>query len=76
MWNIFKRPIEFETLDAWAKISDDIAKVAILAIPVMLYGNETVLMKILNSIFLLIGAYFWLFISRYLRKSKLRGDPL
>lgn len=70
MFNLFKRPIETETIDAWSKIADDIAKVAILAIPVMLYGNETVLMKSLNSLLLLTGAYFSLLISRHLRRNK------
>lgn len=70
MWNIFKKPIEPETIDAWAKIADDIAKVALLAIPVMLYGNETLPLKLVNSALLLAGAYFALFTSRHLRKSK------
>ncbi|MFA9489562.1 MULTISPECIES: hypothetical protein [Mannheimia] len=70
MFNLFKRPIETETIDAWAKIADDIAKVAILAIPVMLYGNETAVIKIINSFLLLIGAYFSLLISRHLRRNK------
>lgn len=30
MLNLFKRPIEVETLEAWAKMVEDIAKVAIL----------------------------------------------
>ena len=33
MLNLLKRPIEVETLDTWAKILEDMAKVAILAIP-------------------------------------------
>ncbi|QTM01253.1 hypothetical protein [Mannheimia sp. ZY171111] len=70
MFNLFKRPIETETIDAWTKIADDIAKVAILAIPVMLYGNETAVIKIINSFLLLAGAYFSLLISRHLRRNK------
>lgn len=36
MLNLFKQPMETTTFEAWAKMSDDIAKVAILAVPVML----------------------------------------
>lgn len=73
MLNLFKRPIETETLDSWCKIADDIAKVAILAIPVMLYGNEIISLKVINSLLLLAGAYSSLLISRHLRKNK-RGE--
>lgn len=36
MFRLFKPPFEISTLEAWSKMSDDIAKVAILAVPVML----------------------------------------
>lgn len=58
------------TIDAWSKIADDIAKVAMLAIPVMLYGNETLAIKIINALLLSFSAYSALLISRHLRKSK------
>lgn len=74
MINLFKRPIESETLDAWAKTTGDIAKVAILSIPVMLYGNETIQIKIVNSLLLVIGSYFALLISRHLRMNKHREE--
>lgn len=51
------------------KIADDIAKVAMLAIPVMLYGNETLAIKIINAL-LSFSAYSALLISEHLRKSK------
>lgn len=74
-YNLFKRPIENETIDAWSKIADDIAKVAILAIPVMLYGNETLGIKIINTLLLSFAAYSALLISRHLRRSKhTRGE--
>ena len=41
MLNLFKLPIEKSSLEAWSKLSDDVAKVDILAMPVILYG-ETV----------------------------------
>lgn len=67
MLRIFKSPFEKSTLEAWAKMSDDIAKVAILAIPVMLYGEAPIYLKVVNSFLLIIGAYSGLFIGRYLR---------
>ncbi|WP_225981330.1 hypothetical protein [Mannheimia pernigra] len=50
MWNITKRPFEKETLDDWAKLSVDVAKVAILAIPVILYGRDPVTIKLINNL--------------------------
>lgn len=70
MFNIFKRPINKESLESWTKILDDVAKVAILAIPVILYGVNTVGFRITNSIFLAICAYFCLFSADFLRKHK------
>ncbi|WP_258248156.1 hypothetical protein [Aggregatibacter actinomycetemcomitans] len=70
MWNIAKRPFEKETLDDWAKLSVDVAKVAILAIPVILYGKDPILIKLLNSILLCLGIYGGLFAGRKFRKMK------
>ncbi len=36
MFNLFRSPIEKSSLSAWSKLTDDIAKVAILAMPVIL----------------------------------------
>lgn len=74
MFNIFKRPFEKSSQEAWAKMSDDIAKVAILALPVMLYGKEPVYLKIINSILLLIGIYSALFIGRFIRRELEKED--
>ena len=49
MLNLSKKPIEKETLDDWAKLSVDVAKVAILAIPVILYGKDPIYLKCINS---------------------------
>lgn len=76
MFNIFKRPFEKSSQEAWAKMSDDIAKVAILALPVMLYGKEPVYLKIINSILLLIGIYSALFIGRFIRRELEKEDAL
>lgn len=69
MLNLFKRPIEKSSLESWSKITDDIAKVAILAIPVMLYGKDPIYLKAINSILLLIGAYACLLGGRLFRKK-------
>lgn len=70
MLNAFKRPFEKETLDAWAKMADDVAKVAFLAIPVVLYGKETILFKGIHSALLLAGAYLMILGGRLIRKHK------
>ena len=57
MLNLFKLPIEKSSLEAWSKLSDDVAKVAILARPVILYGEQPLFLKGLNISFLLIIAY-------------------
>ncbi|AHN72149.1 hypothetical protein SC1083_1324 [Aggregatibacter actinomycetemcomitans serotype e str. SC1083] len=46
------------------------AKVAILAIPVILYGKDPILIKLLNSILLCLGIYGGLFAGRKFRKMK------
>lgn len=70
MFKLSKTPYEKETLEDWAKLSVDIAKVAILAIPVMLYGNDSVIIKLLNTALLSIGAYSGLVAGRKFRKMK------
>lgn len=70
MWNITKRPFEKETLDDWAKLSVDIAKVAILAIPVILYGKDPTIIKLINTLLLGLGIYGGLFAGRQFRKMK------
>lgn len=70
MFNLLKRPIESETLDAWAKILEDIAKVAILAIPVVIFGQNGVFFKSASTIALLMAAYFALIGGKQIRKHK------
>lgn len=70
MLSIFKTPVEKETLDDWAKISVDVAKVAILAIPVVIYGNESIFLKLCNLLFLGISIYSGLTLARKLRIMK------
>lgn len=64
MLNLFKLPIEKSSLEAWSKLSDDVAKVAILAMPVILYGEQSLFLKGLNISFLLIIAYVCLVMGR------------
>ena len=68
MFNLFKLPIEKSSLEAWSKLSDDVAKVAILAVPVILYGQQTVSLKGLNIGSLLVVAYFCLAVGRIFRR--------
>lgn len=67
MFNLFKRPIAKSNFEAWAKISDDIAKVAILAIPVMLYGKDPIYIKLLNTALLATASYLFLLGGRLFR---------
>ncbi|MFU2047811.1 hypothetical protein ACLSZ3_00835 [Avibacterium gallinarum] len=70
MLNLFKRPIEVETLEAWAKMSEDIAKVEILAVPVIIFGQNGILFKIMSSLTLMFVIYATLVAGKLLRKHK------
>lgn len=70
MLNLFRSPIEKETLEDWGKLCLDIAKVAILAIPVMIYGKDPVTLKLFNISLLAFFAYISLLISRALRQKQ------
>ncbi|MGQ9445000.1 hypothetical protein ACTHGP_06210 [[Pasteurella] aerogenes] len=72
MFRLFKPPFEISTLEAWSKMSDDIAKVAILAIPVMLYSNYSLDFRIFNIALLSIVALAFLTVSRYFRQVIIR----
>ncbi|MDP8033579.1 hypothetical protein QJU43_04680 [Pasteurella atlantica] len=69
MWNLFKKPIEKSSFEAWSKMSDDIAKVAILAIPVIIYGAGTILSKTMDILLLLSLIYIFLAMGRIFRKK-------
>ncbi|TGY46562.1 hypothetical protein E5343_12270 [Rodentibacter caecimuris] len=68
MFNLFQSPIEKSSLEAWSKLTDDIAKVAILAMPVILYGENSLAFKGANISFLLIIAYIFLVIGQFFRQ--------
>ncbi|ARU64425.1 hypothetical protein FWK45_02380 [Histophilus somni] len=67
MFRLFKPPFEISTLEAWSKMSDDIAKVAILAVPVMLYSNYSLGFRIFNIVILSVIALVFLTTGRCLR---------
>ncbi|AGI31904.1 TPA: hypothetical protein PXF07_000203 [Mannheimia haemolytica] len=69
MLNLFKKPIKKSSFEAWAKLMDDVAKVAILAIPVILYGEYSLLMKFTHSITLFAVVYFLLATARLFRET-------
>ncbi|WP_439257607.1 hypothetical protein [Lonepinella sp. BR2271] len=68
MLNLFDKPYEKETLEDWAKLSIDIARVAILAVPVILYREDPMNIKIFNSIVLGVAFYVGLYSGRKFRK--------
>lgn len=70
MLNLFKRPIETETLDAWAKWLEDIAKVSIIAVPVVVFGQYSFVIKALNVLCLLICTYSFMLGGKLIRKHK------
>lgn len=72
MLSLFKRPFEKETLESWSKMCDDIAKVAILAEPVVIWGNADILFKVINGVLLLIAIYIFLNLGRKLKQAKLK----
>ena len=68
MFNLFRSPVEKSSLSAWSKLTDDIEKVAILAMPVILYGKHSLAFKGMNIAFLLIITYVFLAMGREFRK--------
>lgn len=74
MLNLFQKPFEPETLDVWAKMSDDVAKVAVLAMPVLIYAKDNVWFKVLNVCLLAVAIYVFLLMGRLLRQLKVRQE--
>lgn len=70
MKRLFQQPFEKETLDDWAKVAIDVAKVAILALPVIIYNNDPLPLKLFNVAALIVFAYSGLTINRVFRKMK------
>ncbi|MDH2925840.1 hypothetical protein FW755_05155 [Lonepinella koalarum] len=74
--NLFKVPIEQDTLDAWAKMAEDIAKVAILALPVVVLGQGEASLKVWSSVALLVVIYSFLLGGRLFRQNKSRSSTI
>lgn len=70
MCNLFKPPINQETLDDWAKLTIDLSKVALLGIPAVLYNNDPINIKCINSFLLVFFAYCGLIVGRKCREIK------
>lgn len=70
MLNLISRPIHSDTLDAWAKWLEDIAKVAVVAVPVIVFGQYSIIFKLFNSLALIIAAYFCMLGGKLIRQHK------
>lgn len=69
MWNLIQPPIKEQTLDSWIKMLDDIAKIAIISVPVSAYSNYESLVKICNTATLILISYCCLIASKFLRNN-------
>lgn len=69
-FNLLQRPIERETIDAWAKVLEDLAKVAILATPVVLYGDKDIWFKLGHLALLAAMSYIGFLLAKLLRKNR------
>lgn len=66
--NPFKRPIKKETSEAWAKMFEDGTKVSLFAIPVVLYNEADLMVKLTAMFGLVLTLYFSVICSRMLRE--------
>ncbi|WP_131975599.1 hypothetical protein [Cricetibacter osteomyelitidis] len=69
MLKLFSPPIKKETAESWAKILDDIAKVALLAVPVIIYGETGVVHKLTSMVLLILVIYYALMLSKIIRNK-------
>lgn len=70
MFKPFKRPINMESLNSWAKNLDEIARIAILASPVVVYSPYEIGLKVLNMMFLVLFSYFCVYLADFIRRNK------
>ncbi|MDP8079172.1 hypothetical protein [Phocoenobacter skyensis] len=68
--NLFSRPISEDTIEAWAKILEDLAKIAFIAMPAVLYGEYTFIFKGANMTMLALVGYIFLLEAKILRNNK------
>lgn len=70
MFGLFQYPLHSDSLESWAKNLDDIAKVAILALPVILYSDKGMDYRLFNSVVLFDCCCICLYMADYIRKYK------
>lgn len=70
MLSVFQKPFHKESLDSWCKTFDDISKISILTIPVVLYSSNSIFYKISSTILLLICTYSLVYSADFIRKNK------
>ncbi|ABY70487.1 hypothetical protein APJL_1937 [Actinobacillus pleuropneumoniae serovar 3 str. JL03] len=58
------------------KMCDDIAKVALLALPVILYSKEGLDFRLINIVLLLCATYLFLLGGRICRKKSFKGKKV
>ncbi|MDO5059166.1 MAG: hypothetical protein Q4D82_04395 [Neisseria sp.] len=75
MYNLFKRPIEKATLEDWAKLTNNIAQVAILGVPVVIYGSDSISRKAFNLFVLICIIYTTLQSGRIIRRQLQEETP-
>lgn len=69
MWNLFCFPTKKETIEAWAKMLEDFAKVSIIALLVVFFGKEGLIFKAFGIGGLILIAYCSLIIAKYTREK-------
>lgn len=70
LFNIFKKPLNSESIDSWCKALDDIAKISLLGVPVLLYSGNALIYKIINTFLLLLSSYICLLMADFMRRNK------
>lgn len=63
----FGKPIEYETLDSWAKVCDDVLKASIIGIPALIFMDLPPLNKLVCGLLLAICIYANIVAGRFIR---------
>ncbi len=69
-FKLYKAPISGEQYESWAKICEDMSKVGILALPMLIYGEYSLLFKIYNVSLLTFCCYSLLCLGKFFRSNK------
>lgn len=72
MLNLFKRPIKKATIDAWAKILEDLAKLGIVGIVALLYSPDRGIYfdNLATALYTLVLVYSCLSLAKALRDDE------